>query len=470
MVRNVADALGRIKSELKDLLGCELIERICREEGHVWRECVLGPVQTIWLFVLQVVNGNTACSHVPHLGDLLVTASAYCKARARLPLSVITRLFEEVTARLWDDARAVGTWFGHRTFLIDGSSFSMPDTPELRAHFGQPSGQKPGCGFPVAKLLALFDAATGLVREVMALPLYTHEASQSADLHSAMQPGDIEVGDRGFCSYARLALLHLRRLHGVFRLHQRTIVDFTPGRPHRTPGQRKQDGKRRRRQSGRKSRRARRRNRQQIPTSRWLRQLGVMDQLVEWQRPLQPPKWMTKAEFAALPKTLELRELRFAVALPGRRTQSITLVTTLTDPQRYPAEELAKLYLQRWQIELNFRHLKQTMKMDVLKCKTVDGVQKELMIYCLVYNQVRTVLLESARRQRVAVDRVSFIDALRWLKEDRPVIALHQLVVNPLRPDRVEPRVRKRRPKQYPLMQKPREELRQQILRQSVAA
>ena len=158
-----------------------------------------------------------------------------------------------------------------------------------------------------------------------------------------------------------------------------------------------------------------------------------------------------------------MRELRYTIHEKGFRTKQITLVTTLLDAEIYTLPGLADLFRQRWQIETNFGHLKTTMKMDVLKCKTVEGVLKELHVFALIYNLVRQVMLEAASRQGVDVQRISFIDALRWLQTAQPGDELPKLVVNPYRPNRLEPRVRKRRPKQYPLMTKPRRQLKKEL-------
>ena len=197
------------------------------------------------------------------------------------------------------------------------------------------------------------------------------------------------------------------------------------------------------------------------PTSQWLERLGTKDQLVQWFKPKQRPQWMSPAEYDALPESLVLRELRYTVDRPGFRTKTVTLVMTLVHSQEYPKSELEEQYQKRWQIELNFRHLKQTMGMDVLKCKTADGVLKELAVFTLVYNLVRLVMLAAAAQQGVPPDRISFVDALRWLRDAASDPAEMRLIVNPDRPGRIEPRVKKRRPKQYPLMNQPRDQLRQ---------
>ena len=177
---------------------------------------------------------------------------------------------------------------------------------------------------------------------------------------------------------------------------------------------------------------------------------------------------MTAEEYAVLPDTLAVRECQYQVTRPGFRVRTITLVTTLLDAEAYPADELATLYFQRWEVETNFAHLKTTLGMDVLHCETEAGVLKELTVYAIVYNLVRLVMLEASGRQGVALDRISFVDALRWLSSSPPGTPLPELVVNPPRPGRVEPRCKKRRAKKYPYMKKPRRILRQRLLSQPV--
>jgi len=442
---SIADALQRIKGRVTEAVPAELIRRLCGECGHRWRDRDLGPVVTTHLFLRQVLHGNTAVAHLRRLSGLDFTDSAYCQARARLPLELLQRLQRAVTDGLRQDGdeRPEARWLGRRVFLLDGSAFSMPDTPELRGRFGQPSGQSEGCGFPVAHLMALFDARRGYLLRAAAQPLYTHDMSQAAAVHGVLRAGDVLVGDRAFGSYAHLALCLGRGLHGLFRAHQRQIVSFRPGRRHGVKGR---------------------------PTSRWLRRLGERDQLVEYFKPKVRPEWLTVERYAALPESVVVRELRYRVRRPGYRTRVVTLVTTLLDARAYPAAELARLYGLRWGVETDLRHLKQTMGTEVLHCKTVAGVEKELAAFALAYNLVRRVMEEAGRRQGVEPNRISFVDALRWLREARPGDELPALVVNPDRPGRVQPRVRKRRPKQYPLMTRPRDELRKALLKQRPAA
>jgi hypothetical protein len=213
-----------------------------------------------------------------------------------------------------------------------------------------------------------------------------------------------------------------------------------------------------------------RRNPEHRPRSRWLQSLGILDQLVEWQRPSSPPPWLCPSDWATLPRVLRIRELRYTIARPGFRVRTVTLVTTLLDPLRYPKEKLAEAYGLRWTIETAFGHLKTTMRMDVLHCQTVAGVLKELTMFLLVYNLVRMTVLEAARRQGVKPDRISFADALHWLATAGPSDLLPALVVNPRRPHRFEPRCIKRRPKKFPCLQKPRHELRQLLMSQRLGA
>lgn len=451
MHRRISRILGALRQDLAAQLGDDVILAACRAAGHTWCDsALLTPAAIIHWFLVQILHGNTALTHVSLLAGRAFSASAFCQARGRLPLAVFRALLRNMVRALIPDTEAIGRWRGHRTWLVDGSSFSMADTPALQAHFGRPGNQAKGCGFPVAHLLALFHAGTGLLVEVAAAPLRTHDLAGLAGVLGLLAAGDVLVADRGFCSFTSLALLLSRGAHAVFRAHQKQIVDFTPGRAHARPG--------------------RKRGPKGMPRSRWIRAYGLTDQLVEYFRPAERPERMSAAEYAALPESIVVRELRYRIEAPGFRTQEVTLVTTLLDAAMYPAEELASLYGTRWRVEEHLKSLKQTMKMDVLKCKTVDGVLKELTMYAMAYNLVRLTMCEAAGRQGVAVDRVSFIDALRWLRDGEEGEEMPELVVNPARPGRSEPRVRKRRPKPYPLMRRPRAELRKLLRDKDLAA
>jgi len=239
-------------------------------------------------------------------------------------------------------------------------------------------------------------------------------------------------------------------MHAVLRVGARQIVEFTPGRPFVTPSVRRTPTV------------------QGIPRSRWLKGLGVQDQLVAWLKPTTCPSWLTREALAALPESLMLREVRYDIGRSGFRTRQITLVTTLLDATVYDVDDLAQLYRRRWQVETALAHLKTTMQMDVLHGQTVAGGLKELTVFALVYNLVRLVMGQSAILQHLGVERISVVDALRWLGAPSTGTPLGALRVNPIRPHRVEPRVKKRRPKSFPLMITPRHARRQQLVQQAL--
>jgi hypothetical protein len=284
MVPRIITMLQRFTGEWAALLQPQAILAVCGEIGYTgWRDRVLTPVTTIQLFMLQILHGNTACSHLPHLSGVRFTAAAYCQARARLPLRVFDLLLERFSRAVQQSAVDDGRWHGHHTFLVDGSGCSMPDTPALQDAFGQPNVQRLGCGFPVARLLGLFHAGTGVLLKLVVAPLLTHDLAQVQKVHPMLAPGDGLVADRGLCSYAHLALLVQAGVHAVLRVWARQIVDFTPGRPYVTPGVRRTPAVK------------------GIPRSRWLKTLGVHDQCVTWLKPKTCPSWLTREALAALP-------------------------------------------------------------------------------------------------------------------------------------------------------------------------
>jgi hypothetical protein len=445
----LSSALRKLKANLTDLLPESRVLRLATEHGKRFRQRTLTPVVTSFLFLRQILDGNPAVGELRRRSGLDFTDSAYCQARQRLPVGFFHRLHQAVLGpcRAAAASRRDGLWEGHRLFAADGTSFSMPDTAELREEFGYPPGQAPGCGFPTAHLLVEFDLHDGYLLRAVPAPCRTHDMAHAAVLHEQLRAGDVLLGDRAFCSYAHLALCRRRGIFGLFRAHQRQIISFVPGRRHAGPGKAKPEDK-------------------GLPRSRWLKRLGKHDQLVEYFKPKERPAWMTAEEYAALPESLIVREVRFQVRIPGYRTREVTLVTTLTDAKRYAARALARLYAKRWQVEVNLRHLKQTLKMDVLRCTTFVGVLKELLMFVVAYNLVRRVMVEAGQRQQVEPNRISFVDALRWLRHAEPGAELPRLKVNPDRSGRSEPRARKRRPKNYRLLNKPRAVLREAALKE----
>jgi hypothetical protein len=228
---SVSAALVRIKQDLHDYLPPATIEAACRDAGHRWRQRKLGPVATMELFILQILNFNTAISHLRHLADCSVSAGAYCRARQRLPLAAVQKILRLITDSLRSnhahpDHPDAGRWRGHRTFLTDATGTLAPDVPALRRTFGQPPGQQIGCGYPVPTVLGLFDAFSGIVIEALTFALFVHEKSRVWLLHPLLEPGDLLVGDRAFCSFAHLVMLSERRVEALFRVHQSHIVSF----------------------------------------------------------------------------------------------------------------------------------------------------------------------------------------------------------------------------------------------------
>lgn len=422
MTHHISPAVANLKASIREVLAPDEIHSACRRNEYRWRERVLGPAATIWMFALQILHGNTACTHAARLvPGAEISDSGYCQARARLPRSVFKTLAQLVTRRLLRSIDgALQRWHGHRVFLIDGSTCSMSDTPALQKAFGQPRGQKPGCGFPVAKIVGLFHGPSGLLVDLLVEPLYTHEASLAHRLFTWLRSGDILVGDRAFASYVLLAMLQQRGVHAVMRQHQRRLIDFRRGR-----------------------------------------YVGRKDRIITLAKPVKPPCWMKREEFDRLRETLTVRQLEYSVVAKGYRSQTVVLVTTLLDGVEYPVADLAELYSERWEVETCYRHLKQTLGMDVLRCQSEEGIGKELFMYRIVYNVVRAIMVQSAVERGVPPARLSMIDTLRWLR-DGPIDLdrLPPIRVNPHRPGRHQPRVVKRRPKQYSLLTHPREQMR----------
>lgn len=368
------------------------------------------------------------------------SGSAWCQARQRLPLEVLQEVGLNIATQVGESAGVEPPWHGRRVRLIDATSFSMPDTPELRAHFGDVPGQKPGCGFPVAHCLMVFGKEGGELAYWDASPYKTADLRHTPQAHAqTVLPGDILLGDDAFSSCVHMAMLKACGADGVFPVHHARLVDFTP---HRVGGPDAPTG---------------------APGSRWIESLGEDDQLVKYFKPPRCPRWMTPEQFEAIPPSMIVREIRRTVRRQGFRPMQVTVATTLLDAKAYPAEEVVALRLERWEVETDLRHLKTTMKMEVLRSETVAGVQKELAAFAIVYNLVRLVMADAARRQGVSIRRLSFADALAWLRHAEPGNDPPRLKVVPLRPDRVEPRAIKRRPKPFDLMNRPRHELRNSI-------
>lgn len=449
MAASIADA-GRSGKVLKQL-DQKTIERICQQQDYHYRQLKLPPAQTVECFAWQVLMGNVTCDAVRHRERGTFSASAYCQARQRLPLGVLRELSAGVVARTLGAAGGgvVGgngggddrhRWRGHRVFRVDGSGVSLPDSKEVREYFGCSGRQKPGCGYPTMHLLLLTGPA-GVAVEAICSPLRTGDMTHAARTHGHLRAGDLLLGDGQFGGWGHLHQLQSQQLHGLFPAHHSRQVRW---------GRHAEHG----------------------PNRRFVRTLGWRDQLVEYRKPDRRPKWMTPGQFRQAPKWMPVREIGREVKAGGGR-RKVVLVTTLLDSKKYPARQLAKLPGERWTIETDLRWLKTTMGMERLRCQTVDGVRKELLMYLIVYNLVRLLMLEASRRQRVPLDRVSFADALARLRYgggDDDDGGWVELEVIPWRPGRIEPRVVKRRPKPFATMSKPRAQLRRLLRAKRAAA
>ena len=318
--------------------------------------------------------------------------------------------------------------------LVDGTSLNLPDTPPNRRDYPQSKDQKPECGFPLMRLVGVFSLKTGALLERAESPYTTSENALYQSLWPTFEPGDLALGDRNFGSWGAMASLLARQVDGVFRLHASRNADFRQGQP-----------------------------------------LGPNDRLITWAKPRNQPVNLTAGAWAALPATLTVRLVRFRMPARGNRTKKITLATTLLDSLRWPVERLAALYARRWQIELYFDDLKTTLHMDLLSCRTPAMIRKELEMHFIAYNLIRSLQGEAAIVCHVPLERLSFKGCLDTAchysqaiaqipaahRKRRRALYAHMLAVMaadqvPERPDRFEPRCRKRRPKRYPLMTQPR--------------
>lgn len=433
-----------------EVLPAERVETALREEGAAWRDCVYTPLLTLWAFLGQVISPDGSCrAAVARVLAWLVSrgehtctpqTGPYCKARARLPESLFVRLMRETGAALHQAALADWRWRGRRVKLVDGSTLTMPDTEENQAAYPQQPQQQPGLGFPIARLVVVFCLACGTVIDA-ALGRYqgkkTGENALVRTLAEAFAPGDLLLADRYFSGYFDIAFWQQQGVDVVTQLHQRRRCDLRRGR-----------------------------------------RLGPNDHIVIWTKP-QRPSWMDEATYASLPDQLIVREVRVRIAVPGFRTKVVVVVTTLLDADVYSARDLAELYRARWHAELDLRSLKITLGMDVLRCKTPEMVRKEVWAHLLAYNLIRTLMAQAAEQTGCTPRDLSFKGTLQTMKEFAErlldargptceqlhewlllAIAAHQ--VND-RPDRVEPRARKRRPKQYPRLMQPRRVAQKQL-------
>ena len=425
------------------LLDTDTIQQALDDEAVAFRDRLFSPAVTLWLFLSQVLDPDHGCRAAvarfcawraaQQLPPCSPDPSAYCKARGRLPEGVLQRLTRTAGHDSHDTQPTPWLWKGRPVKLVDGSTTSLADTEANQLAYPQPNSQKPGLGFPLVRFVVLFSLAVGSVLDAALAPYRGKQTGETALFHTLqhnLESGDILLADRYYCTYWEIALAQQRGVDGVCRLHQRRPVDFRRGR-----------------------------------------HLGRGDHVVTWPKPARP-EWMDAATYATLPDTLTIREVRIRVGIPGFRTQTLVVATTLLDPTVVSASDVALLYRCRWYAELDLRALKQTLQMDVLRGQTPEMVRKELWAHLLAYNLIRGVMAAAAQEKGVLPLQLSFKGAVQavnafaaWLwtagvdelvalyRRLRAVIASYEIE---MRPNRSEPRARKRRPKPYPLLTEPR--------------
>jgi hypothetical protein len=442
-----------------DVLSEEQIQNAFEEEDALFGQeegDVYTPPITLWAWVSQAMHTKAERSCSAAVARVIVLCVVlgrkppspdtgdYCRARAKLPEAVLRRLTYQVADELEARVPADWLWFGRHVKVADGSTLSVPDTDANQEAWPQQAAQKPGLGFPLLRIVVLMSLATGSLCGFESGPYKGKETGETALLRSILdrlRAGDVLLGDTYFCSYFMIALLQALGVDVVFRQHQRRVTDFTQGK-----------------------------------------RLGPEDHLVTWQRP-DRPDWMDEQTYAEIPETLEVRELATRVMIPGFRPERVIVVTTLRDKRRYAKDELAKLFRQRWHVELDLRAIKCMMNLEDLRCKSPEMVLKEIWVHWLAYNLIRKAMAQAAVLHGRTVRQMSFASALQAIAAawDHGTVAkpqkLRELALAQLkfmskqkaghRPDRVEPRAVKRRPKPHRLLTKPREEARAELLSNS---
>ena len=432
--------LSQLQEHLRDLLPVPLL--CAEDEGPNSRHRIYSLRLTCECFLWQMLKPRTSCREVVRQVQALFRLhgrgyldegdSAYVQARHRLPRQRLEKVLVATAQAADRRVGSIGQLQGRPVKVADGSTTQLPDTAENQKRYPQPASQKKGCGFPVMKLVALFSLSSGAILNVILGSLRHHDLRLLRQLWEQLKKGDILLGDRAFGEYTTLAGLPTQGVDVVARLHHRRKVDF-----------------------------------------RKARRLGPGDGLFVWTKGCQQSQILSASEWALLPAQITVRIVRFTATIRGFRSRRITLVTTLLDPKLYPAQELIGLYARRWRLELCFRDLKTTMGMEQLRCKSPDMAEKELLAYLIAHNLIRCVIAQAVALHQVDLERVSFkgsVDALRQysdaiaqarnrkmrrqLWEDLLLNLARDLVPN--RPNRTEPRAVKRRPKPYPLLNKPR--------------
>ncbi len=401
---------------------------------------------TFWAFLAQVLNPGSSCREAVRQVQAMLAAqgaaalpagntSAFCQARGRLCAKWLSAIFEKLGEALRSRLTSDQLWCGRRVLVIDGTGVSMPDTAANQSAWPQQKSQMPGCAFPVAGLVGCFCLGSAALLRVVVCRWQDHEALVWRRLWDFFEARDVVLADRAYCSFGSMAALSQRGIDLVLRLHQRREADFRKGR-----------------------------------------RIGKDQRLIVWEKPQCLKSWSAQA-WAALPKEITLRMVRLRVAEPGFRTREIILVTTLLDHDAIALEDLGELYRRRWEVELFFRDIKTSLAMDVLRCHSPEMVQKEIFMHAIAYNLIRLLMHQAAITYSCALGRLSFKGALDTIRQvaaqlsapklsDRntrlmikALVAIIASDLIPMRPNRVEPRAKKRRPKNYILLNRPRHKM-----------
>lgn len=403
----------------------------------------------VWMFLSQVFSADHSCRETVARLNAWRTCrnkprgssgtGRYCTMRDRLSEAGCQRLVETTARQIDEAAPNDWRWLGHRVRVVDGATVTMPDTPENQQEYPQPSEQKAGCGQPILRLVVLFSLTTGVALRAAMAACQGKQTGENTLFRNAiaseLKAGDVLLGDCIYSGWFDIARLQKRDVDVVVHQHQRRKTDFRYGA-----------------------------------------RIGRGDHLVRWLKPSRP-EWMSEEEYQALPEFLVVREIRVEVPHKGFRTKQMIVVTTLWHHEEYPTSAIAELYRRRWAAELNLRSLKTHLQMDHLRCKLPHRVRNEVRMHLLAYNLIRSVMATSAIQSGRSPWTISFKGTAQTLNQFLPTILaatdietwidnlIHAIASHVVgnRPNRVEPRVIKRRPKKYKLMNQPRSILRNSL-------
>ena len=421
-----------------------------------FRQCVYTPVVTLWTFLYQVLAADQSCRAavarllsrlcLTNAGLISAKTGPYCKARQRLPEACVADLARRSGHDLQGQTPVTGLLGSRPIKIVDGTTVSMPDTPANQKAYPQQPGQKPGIGFPIIRLVGLIGLSCGAVLDIAMAPYSgkkTGETSLLRQLLGHLKAGDVLLADAMFSNYWTIAQLHRQGVDLIGHHDGKRRVDYRKGQ-----------------------------------------RLGRYDHVVRWHKPKRR-WWMSQRFYHRLPEALSIRELKISIAQKGFRRRQLHLVTTLLDAERYRAQTLATAFRARWHAELDFRSIKQVMQMDVLRCKSPDMVCKEIWMHLLAYNLIRTLMVQAAQKAGCCPRDISFTGALQTLAafaatgyfhdpRGNRIASMYTVILMAIaahrvndRPDRVEPRAVKRRPKKLVYLNESRHIARKRLLNET---